>query len=262
MIVNHLKKLKNDLYEITIDQETFQLSEDFLVKYQLYLNKQISEDEYNLIKSLTNYSKVYHKTLNYLSYKMRTEYEVVCYLKDNGCIEPFLSEIITKLKSLSYINDENYSNLYVRQQFDVNKKGPLYIKQELLNKQVKLEIIEKSLQYITEEKIESNILGLIKYYDKLNKRKSINQLKEAILRNLLTKGYEYEVVNLYINNYSFDDNNDDDILLEKEVHKAYNKYQKKYQGYDLKRHIIKSLMSKGFIYEDIISMLKKINVEG
>ncbi len=266
MQITQIKKTNNNLYEITIkkdnEEHTFKITEDFVIKYQLYHNKILSHEEYLLLKSLVNDSTIYTKTLNYISFKMRTEQEVIIYLKGKGCSESYLVEIIEKLKKLNYINDKKYSELYVKYQFSTNKKGPLLIKDELLKKKIKKTLIEESLQYLDPEMIEQNILHLIQYYDKLNKSKSIYKLKESTLRNLLLKGYDYELVNMQLNNYSFTDNNNDDVLLKKEALKALRKYQKKYQDFELKNRVIKSLISKGFIYEDILNALVSINTEG
>ncbi len=266
MKINRIKKLKNDLYEISIECQDeikkLKISEDFVIKYQLYQNKQISDDDLLLLEQLGNYSKLYSKTLNYISYKMRTEDEVVTYLEKKGCLEPYLSEIINKLKRLNYINDKMYADMYVKHQCDVNKKGPRLIQSELTKKNLNKEMINRSLQFITVEKINQNIHYLISYYDRLNKNKSIKKLKENILRNLMGKGYEYEMIKILLNDYPFSDHNNDVALLEKEVIKVYQKYQKKYQGFELKNRVIKSLLNKGFLYDDILSSLASIHMEG
>lgn len=265
MKITKIKKVRNNLYELTIahgeDVEIFKLSEDYLIQYQLYNNKEISEKDYLEIQALANKSKIYQKTLNYLSYKMRAESEIRKYLHDNNCVEPLTTEIINKLKKLNYINDKTYCELYIKQQFDVSKNGPLLIKNNLLNKEIDEGIIETCLEYINDEKINHNINYLISYYDKLNKKKSVKQLKEAILRNLLKKGYNYDEILNNLNIYSFTDNNDDGTLLKQEMLKAYKKYQKKYESYELKMRIIKTLLGKGFIYEDILNMYSSLNME-
>lgn len=265
MIISQIKKSKNNLYEITITDEDkqhfIQLSEDFIIKHHLYYNKEIDKEEFTLIKTLTNYSKIYTKTLNYIAYKMRTEFEVVTYLKKNDCSEPYLSEIILKLKRLNYINDQLFSELYVKNQFEMNKKGPQLIKNELLKKQINVELIKKSLQFITNDMIKDNVIHLISYYDKLNKSKSINKLKTSVLRSLLLKGYDYDIVSSQLNKYPFADNNNDELLLKNETTKIYKKYQKKFEGYELKNKVIKTLLNKGFLYEDILNVLVSINTE-
>ncbi|QVK18708.1 RecX family transcriptional regulator [Mycoplasmatota bacterium] len=265
MIISQIKKNKNNSYELTISDEDkehhIQLSEDLIIKHHLYFNKEINKEEFKFIKTLTNYSKIYAKTLNYIAFKMRTEEEVVTYLKKHDCSEPYLTEIIQKLKRLNYINDQLFSDLYVKNQFEMNKKGPQLIKNELLKKQIKEELIKKSLQYISKDMINDNIIHLICSYDKLNKSKSINKLKASILRSLLLKGYDYDIVSFQLNKYPFTDNNNDELLLKKETIKMFKKYQKKYEGYELKNRVIKTLLSKGFLYEDILNVLASINTE-
>lgn len=262
MKIIKIKKLKNNFYELTISSdeqnEIIKLSEDYLIKYQLYSNKEITEKEYLEIQTLANKSKIYHKTLNYLSYKMRTIGEVKTYLEKYHCSEELINEIIEKLIKLNYLNDKVYSDLYVKQQFDINKKGPLLIKKNLLSKKIAEDIINVSLEYINDEKINNNLIYLIEYYEKINKKKSIKQLKETILRNLLNKGYDYEVIIYQLNQYHFKNCKDESTLLKQEMEKAYKKYQKKYTDYDLKIRIINALLRKGFMYEEIINMYNSL----
>jgi regulatory protein len=265
MKIAKIKKTKYNFYEITIlnsdKEEKFKLSEAYLIKYQLYSNKEIHTATYELIKQLANQSQIYHKVLNYLSFKMRTKGEVRNYLLKHNCNETFSTEIMEKLEKLNYLNDKQYCEAYIKQQFDINKKGPNVIKRNLLDKEVDEKIVLECIQTITEAKIINNIIQLISYYEKINKKKSRNQLKESILRNLLVKGYNYDCSINAINEYQFTENNDE-FLLEQEMLKAYKRYQKKHLKYELKNRVIKSLIGKGFLYEDILNMYISLNLEG
>ncbi|NLG81847.1 MAG: hypothetical protein GX490_04935 [Bacilli bacterium] len=261
MRITSIKKLKHNIYELTIDdQEKFKLVEDYLLEYHLLKTKDITDEEYQLLKTLANYSKIYAKTLNYLSYKMRTEGEIIQYLEENECAKPLQVEIINKLKRLNYINDEHYCNMYIKQQFELNKKGPRLIAKELKDKHVDETIIEKALSTISKKMIKENIISVIKYYEKITKQKTLSQLKAKILRSLTQKGYDYEDILSELNSYEFKDDNQAD-LIKKEFQKVFQKYQKKYQGYELKSRIIRSLMNKGFDYETILSQFDSINLE-
>ncbi len=265
MKISKITKLKNSLYEVIVEKESeekrFKLSEDILIEYNFINNKILTESEYTLLHTLANYSKIYTKTLGFIAFKMRTESEVAIYLQEKDCNEKYIIEIIEKLKRLNYINDKMYCKNYVKHQFEINKKGPKLIIDELKKKNVKLEYINESIKLLSFEMINDKILSLIHYYDKINRGKSINKLKESILRHLLVKGFDYELIMPILSNYSFANNNDDRQLLQKEFTKVYNKLQKKYQDYELKRKVIKTLMNKGFNYDDITSILASFKSE-
>lgn len=265
MKISKITKLKNGFYEVIVDKDNeekkFKLSEDILIEYNFFNHKVLTESEYTLLHTLANYSKIYTKTLGYIAFKMRTEYEVSIYLQEKDCNEKYINEIIEKLKRLNYINDKMYCQNYVKHQFEINKKGPKLIIDELKKKKVKLDFINESIKSLSSEMIDDKVISLVQYYDKTNRGKSINKLKESILRHLITKGFDYEVIMPILNNYSFTDNNNDRQLLQKEFTKVYNRLQKKYQDYELKNKVIKTLMNKGFNYEDITSILVSINSE-
>ena len=102
MRITKISLHKPGIYELTVfrdeNETTLRLAEDVMIKYGFYNMRVISEEEYLLLRSLADYSKIYVKTLNYLSFKMRTEKEIRDYLTANGSVEPFLSETVKKLE--------------------------------------------------------------------------------------------------------------------------------------------------------------------
>ncbi|MDF2700333.1 MAG: recX [Haloplasmataceae bacterium] len=264
MKIEKIIKLKNGIYEILIiddknGEKKFKLTEDVLIKHNLYSNKVITAHDLALFNELVNYSKIYSSTLNFISFKMRSEKEVIEYLTEKHSSEKQITEMIEKLKKLNYINDQIYSDAYVIYQFDSNKKGVKVIQDELLKKGIELPFINKSLDYIKPEMVINNINQLINYYLKVSKNKTIRKLKENLLRNLIVKGYEYEDIVTCINNFSFEEYHDDESIILKEVNKVYSKYQKKYQSHELRNKVIKALLTKGYEYEDIINNINEIN---
>ena len=81
----------------------------------------------------------------------------------------------------------------------------------------------------------------------MNKDKGSNYLKRKILFSLINLGYNKEVILSVLNSITF---NDTDII-KKEREKAYNKYSKKYSGYELDLKVKSYLYRKGFNIGDM-----------
>ena len=83
MIIQKMTQKKAKSYEITLDdQRTFIVSEDVLVKFRLLNGKEIDESLLAEIKKASAYDIGLQQALNYLSYQLRTEKEIVTYQKE------------------------------------------------------------------------------------------------------------------------------------------------------------------------------------
>jgi regulatory protein len=255
MEIQKITKLNNGLYELQLEMEglvkKFQLTEEFLIQNHLFSNQPLTFEQYERIIQSANQSRIYTQVLNYLSYKMRSEKEISDYLNDKECEPTYKREIIEKLKKLNYINDERYTEIYVKQYVEINKKGPLWIKNQLIKKGIAIPVIEREINKLNQQVIQDNVTQMIAHYNKVNKKKTIPKLKESILKNLLTKGFGYEDVIDLINQYEFSKPVNEDALLAKELQKIYLKYSRKLTGYELKTKLIQNLLQKGFTYEAI-----------
>ncbi len=72
------------------------------------------------------------------------------------------------------------------------------------------------------------------------------QAKNAIMRQFLSKGFDYETISTLVETYLDPKKFNEDDNLVKEYKKLRNKYDRTYQGYKLKQKIIQALRQKGF----------------
>ena len=126
---------------------------------------------------------------------------------------------------------------------NLSDKGPLKIKQELIKLDLDISLIEDTMDtIISKVDINKRIENIISKKIKLNKDKGSNYLKRKILFSLVNLGYNKEVILSVLNSISFNDSE----LIKKEREKAYNKYSKKYSGYELDLKVKSYLYRKGF----------------
>ena len=125
--------------------------------------------------------------------------------------------------------------------------GPIRIKNDLYQKKVPSSIIEEEIQVFDLELQEEKIRKLIERMMKSNHTRGGVVLKQKIVDDLKTQGYEYEVISPIISTYHFEN---DKELAKKEYDKLYRKYSQKYEGYELKSKIREKLFQKGLSYEE------------
>lgn len=131
--------------------------------------------------------KYYQRVLHFLSFRPRSEKEILAYLrrklKDINCIK----EIIIRLKNENLINDEEFIDWWLMQRSSFNPKSKKVLRLELLQKGVAKDLIEEKLSKINISEIQSAIRTLIAKKAKLYSR-------QKLISYLTARGFEYELV--------------------------------------------------------------------
>lgn len=239
-----VEKKKNN-YLITTDDKEFEADEETIIKYYIFKDKVFTKTEFNKILEEIEINKYFNKSLKFLSYKSRSVSEIIQYLKDVNNKDI----IIERLIKLGYLNDEIYS----KNMFEYclrNNKGPVYLKNKLLEKGISTELISKTIymyDYQSEKEVIENIVN------KLANRESskpVKALKLSILSKLHRDGFNLDIASLVISKVNFIDNSDE--LLKKDYQKQIQKLQDKdIDAYTKKQKIITYLLNKGYDYKKI-----------
>lgn len=131
--------------------------------------------------------------LSLIKYRIRSEKELLQRLKLKGFSEDVCLKIVDKFKENGLLNDEIFAYLFSYDKLTLDKKGPIYIRNELKRFGVEEELINNVLKKISEE---INIFEIAteiatKYYNKTK-----DELKT---RNyLFRRGFEPDIINCVI----------------------------------------------------------------
>ena len=188
-IVTVLKVVKKGKkYQVITNIDELECLEEQLVDDRIFKGKNFTLNEWEEIKKHQEVSFYFSKTLNYLSYKLRTTKEIIDYLKENNADYSVVKKVIDKLIEYRLLDDTNYTKQYIETQIK-NKKGPKLIEFNLRQKGIgnkDLELIDE-LYNIEEQK--ENIYTIIdKELPKL-KTYPITKQKEKIKNKLLRNGF-------------------------------------------------------------------------
>ncbi|GEK36392.1 recombination regulator RecX [Enterococcus thailandicus] len=193
--VTRISKGKGPFYQVDLSVgEPLRVSEDVLIRYRLLKGRELDEELIKEIKKSSGEDFGFQQALNYLSYQLRSEKEIRTYLKEKEIVQEDRNKIVARLKELDLINDLVYGESYVRTQMRLSDKGPRKLSQQLQQKGLKPEIIEQALsQYLFEDQVEVASIAAQKAYKK-NHGKSQKELLRKIQQNLMTKGFNSEVI--------------------------------------------------------------------
>ena len=131
---------------------------------------------------------------HYCSYQERTHIEVDKKLQSLGMIPVVRERILMHLLQNNFLNEERFARAYSRGKFNNNKWGRVKIKQQLLQKGASEANIRIGLTEINEEVYFGMIKSLASKYQLRNKETNAYKRKQNLLRYLMQKGYEADLI--------------------------------------------------------------------
>lgn len=122
-------------YNLFLDNHyAFSVSERTVAEFVLLKGKELTDEEINKIQEFDTNAKASDLAAKYLSYEMRTVYEVLQYLKKKGISLEAAQNAVDELVSLGYLNDEQYAQLFIKQNLNIGSEGPRSIQNKLAKK--------------------------------------------------------------------------------------------------------------------------------
>lgn len=150
---------------------------------------------------MDQFQKFYDRALRFLSFRPRSEKEIVEYLKrprgrKKTTVEPqTIAKILNKLKEHNFINDEEFTKWWVEQRTGAKPKGFRLIKIELQQKGVNRETIEKILgdydtKIVSAEGARRLLVKVLPRYSKIPRLERQQKLGQFLLR----RGFDWDTV--------------------------------------------------------------------
>lgn len=139
------------------------------------------------------------KAQAYCAYQERCQQEVRNKLNEWGLYGDEAEEVIAALISENFLNEERFALAYVSGKFRLKKWGRLKLKAELKARQISDYCIKKALAQIDSDEYEKTILELIKKKNNTINDKLPYVRKQKILRYLVSKGFEFDIVQNIMN---------------------------------------------------------------
>ena len=140
------------------------------------------------LEELERKDKLKTKVLKYIMYKKRTEQEVR--RKFVAEDQELLDEVIENLKEIGYINDENYIERAVNEFMNLNNLSLKELKDKLMAKGAKQNLIEDYISNHFEELEEYEIASA----RNLIQKKQNGMEEQALIQFLLKKGYKMDSI--------------------------------------------------------------------
>lgn len=257
-----ITKDKGQFYLIWLSSgDKLRVSEDILVRHRLLKGQELTEATIAEIKKSGSYDVGLQMSLNYLSYQLRSEKEIFDYLKEKEILLDDRKKIVQQLKNLNLLDDKLFSECYVRTQMRLSDKGPRMIQQQLKKKGIKEEDIQHGLELFTlSEQVEVAVAAAEKAM-KRYRDKSFKDSLQKVKLNLIQKGFNYEVIDLALEEVSFEKDEEQETEI---VKKQGDKLWERNLKLEPRKRLMKvkqSLSQKGFDYDLINQYISEKELE-
>ena len=257
MKISKIEKKKR-LYLLEIDgQDKLYVTEDTLVRFMLSKDKEISPELLEEIKEFAQVSYGKNLALYHLSFKLRSSKEVEDYLRKHEIEESLIPRIIQTLKEDAWIDDKKLALALLESNSLNGDKGSFFLQRKLMEKGLSKKLIEEVLESQDfQEVADRTAAKLARRYESKLPHKA---LKDKILQQLMQKGFSYQQAKIAFEGLEVEEDPENQMdLLYQDLDKLQRKYQKKYQGYDLKQRLTQALARKGYDFSDIASALREV----
>lgn len=146
------------------------------------------------------FARYYNLSLRYLSYRPRSEKEILDYLKEKQKKAPSLKDedidnILLRLREYRFINDEDFVKFWIEQRNKYKNKPIRVIEYELKQKGISQDLInsylfEKDKKEADLESAKKLAVKKMDFYRDLPPEKR----QEKVMNYLLRKGFSYDTV--------------------------------------------------------------------
>lgn len=144
---------------------------------------------------MDEFDKFYNKALKSLSYRPRSEKEIVDKLLRKKAPQEIINKIIKKLKEYKFIDDKEFVKWWVEQRTNYKPRSLRLIKMELGQKGVVKDVIEETINGL--ELTIDDLASAKKLIEKrLHKYKNLpgEEKFQKIARYLSSKGFNYDII--------------------------------------------------------------------
>lgn len=178
---------RQDRYSIFIDGKySFSLSENELMQSGIRLNREYTTTELEELKQTAVLDKAYMRSLDMLSRRARSEWELRDYLRRKDYEPEVIEQIIARLKKSQYIDDYNFAKAWVDNRRLLKATSKRKLSQELKQKRVEQSVIDEVL-----EEDDTDELTVIRELIVKKRTQSRYQDDQKLIAYLLRQGFSY-----------------------------------------------------------------------
>ncbi len=146
------------------------------------------------LPKITNPDIALLKIQKWCAYQERCQQEVRDKLYEFGLWTDAVEELISKLISDNFINEERFAKTYARGKFNIKKWGRIKIKQHLKQKRISDYCIKKAMEEINADQYYDTLKKTLLQKNKIIKESNPIKLKFKLASFAMSRGFEQDLI--------------------------------------------------------------------
>lgn len=195
LVVTRVERVKKSNYRYLIHFGAYSMTvhEDVMIKYRMITGNTFVKADLEDIVAADERQRAYVEGLRYLERKPRTSQEMARRLREKEIGETVIAEVLLRLQSERLLDDPLYARQWAEQRMTYQRKGKMWIRQELREKGIDPSLIAEALEEITpEQELESALQTGRKKWKLL--RGDVNDKRRKTGAFLMRRGFSGEMV--------------------------------------------------------------------
>jgi len=191
------QKRKRDRVSVYLDGR-FAFGVPEIVAARLTVGQSLSEAEIEALCEHGSVEEAYNRALDYLSYRPRSQAEIVSYLRRHEIPDTQAEAVVERLTAAGLVDDEAFAQFWVENRERFRPRGPRALRYELQRKGIGQEAIDQALEGVDPS------AGA--YQAAAKKAQQLRQLDQPEFRRKLVdylarRGFDYDVAKEVANRY-------------------------------------------------------------
>ena len=171
-----------------------------VMKLGLKIGQTVTESRLKEASADSERSVAFDKAANYLARGAKTVRQMRDYLAKRGYDPDVVEYVVAKVRDYRYLDDEAYARTYA--ELNSSAKGARRIRQELISKGISPSLADR----FSAEDGDSALANASRLADKYMRSKPRDlAVLQRLQRYLLSRGYDFDVVNAVVRGYRSDD---------------------------------------------------------
>jgi regulatory protein len=179
--------------------------EDVMIKYRMITGNSFMKADLEEIVVADERQRAYVEGLRYLERKPRTAMEMTRRLRQKEIGETIIAEVVQRLQQERFLDDPLYAKQWAEQRITNQRKGKMWIRQELREKGIDKSLISEALENISpDQELESALQTGRKKWNLIRGEAVDKRRKTGAF--LMRRGFSGDMVRQVINTLLEEDN--------------------------------------------------------
>ncbi len=159
---------------------------------RLKVGQGLTPEEVAALEARGEIQKAYDRALRFLTYRPRSEAELVRYLTSKGVPSDAQEEILRRLRRLELVDDEAFARFWVESRERGRPSGEFALRSELKQKGIVDDVIQRVLEPLDQEK---SAYRAARKQARRYRGLAVKQAETKLGAFLLRRGFSYSVAN-------------------------------------------------------------------